>query len=168
MSAVLAPVEQLAVAVYVSSAVRPLTEDEILDILRVSRQNNERLGVTGMLLYRDGNFLQVLEGPASVVDSLIQRIRRDPRHDGVILMSRKNTEERQFQESSMAFRNVSKDVTSKDGYSPFLESDFDDDETGEQPQLVFRLLRRFKQDMRCTRCAEPSLAHGSISGDHET
>ena len=57
MNAVLAPVEQLAAAVYVSSAVRPLTEDEILDILLVARQNNERLGVTGMLLYRDGNFL---------------------------------------------------------------------------------------------------------------
>jgi hypothetical protein len=148
MNAVLAPVEQLAAAVYVRSAVRPLTEDEILDILLIARQNNERLGVTGMLLYRDGNFLQVLEGPASVVDSLIQRIRRDPRHAGVIVVSRKNIEERQFQEWSMAFRNMSKDVTSQEGYSPFLESDFDDDETGEQSQLVFRLLRRFKQDMR--------------------
>jgi hypothetical protein len=148
MNAVLAPVEQLAAAVYVSSAVRPLTEDEILDILLIARQNNERLGVTGMLLYRDGNFLQVLEGPASVVDSLIQRIRRDPRHAGVIVVSRKNIEERQFQEWSMAFRNMSKDVTSQEGYSPFLESDFDDDETGEQSQLVFRLLRRFKQDTR--------------------
>ena len=148
MSEVLVPAEQLVAAVYVSSAVRPLTEDEILDILLVARQNNERLGVTGMLLYRDGNFLQVLEGPASVVDSLIQRIRRDPRHAGFILMSRTYIEERQFQEWSMAFRNMSKDVTSKDGYSPFLESDFDDDETGEQSQLVFRLLRRFKQDMR--------------------
>jgi hypothetical protein len=148
MNAVLAPVEQLAAAVYVSSAVRPLTEDEILDILLIARQNNERLGVTGMLLYRDGNFLQVLEGPASVVDSLIQRIRHDPRHAGVIVVSRKNIEERQFQEWSMAFRNMSKDVTSQEGYSPFLESDFDDDETGEQSQLVFRLLRRFKQDTR--------------------
>ena len=83
-----------------------------------------------------------------MVDSLIQRIRRDPRHAGFILMSRTYIEERQFQEWSMAFRNMSKDVTSKDGYSPFLESDFDDDETGEQSQLVFRLLRRFKQDMR--------------------
>lgn len=148
MNAVLAPVEQLAAAVYVSSAVRLLTEDELLDILRAARRNNERVGVTGMLLYKDGNFLQVLEGPASVVDSLIQRIKRDSRHGGVILMSRKNIEERQFQEWSMAFRNMSKDVMTEEGYNPFLDPDFDDDETGEQSQLVFRLLRRFKQDMR--------------------
>ncbi len=104
-----------------------------------------------MLLYRDGNFLQVLEGPAGVVDSLIQKIKRDPRHNGVILMSRKAIEERQFGDWSMAFRNMSKDASGEHGYSPFLEPDFDeddDDEAGEESQLVFRLLRRFKEDMR--------------------
>ncbi len=148
MSAVIAPVEQLVAAVYVSSAIKPLEEDEIRDILLVARQNNERLGVTGMLLYKDGNFLQVLEGPAMAVDGLIQKIKRDPRHKGVILMSRKNIEERQFPDWSMAFRNMSKGSTVEEGYSPFLEPDFDDDEVGEESQLVFRLLRRFKLDMR--------------------
>ena len=148
MSAVLAPVDQLVAAVYVSSATKPLREDEILEILRVARLKNEELDITGMLLYRDGNFLQVLEGPAGVVDSLIQKLRRDPRHKGIILMSRKPIEERQFGNWRMAFRNMSKDSTVEEGYSPFPESDFDDDEMGEESQLVFRLLRRFKEDMR--------------------
>lgn len=151
MIAVLAPVEQLVAAVYVSSATRHLSEDEIIGILRSAREHNEKSGVTGMLLYRDGNFMQVLEGPAGVVDSLIQKIKRDPRHQGIILMSRKPIEERQFGEWSMAFRHMSKDASAENGYSAFLEPTFDDeadDETGEESQLVFRLLRRFKEDMR--------------------
>ena len=73
MIAVLAPVEQLVAAVYVSSATRHLSEDENIGILRSAREHNEKSGVTGMLLYRDGNFMQVLEGPAGVVDSLFFR-----------------------------------------------------------------------------------------------
>ena len=148
MSSVFAPVEQLVAAVYVSSATRRLQNDEILEILRRARLNNARLDITGMLLYRDGNFLQVLEGPAIVVDSLVQKIRRDPRHHGLILMSRKGIEQRQFGDWRMGFRNMSKDIPTEEGESPFLESGFDDDELGEESQLVFRLLRRFKEDMR--------------------
>ena len=149
MTAVLAPVEQLVTAVYVSAASRPLLEDEILDILHVARLNNEKLDITGMLLHRDGNFLQVLEGPASAVDSLVNKIKRDARHKGLILMSRKGIQERLFADWRMAFRDMSKDCSVEPGYSPFLEYSLaDDDEVGEQSQLVFRLLRRFKEDMR--------------------
>jgi hypothetical protein len=148
MSAVIAPVEQLVSAVYVSSAVRPMPEGEILEILRVARQRNERLGITGMLLYRGGNFLQVLEGPAAAVDQLIDKIKKDPRHRGVILMSRKAIEDRQFGDWHMAFRNMSKNCAVEEGYSPFLEPDAADEDLGEESQLVYRLLRRFKEDMR--------------------
>jgi hypothetical protein len=149
MTAVLAPVEQLVAAVYVSSARKALSEDEILEILRVARRNNERVNVTGMLLYREGNFLQVLEGPASAVDHIVAKIKRDPRHHGVIVISRRNITERHFSDWRMAFRNMSKSLPVEQGYSPFLEPDFEDDrEIGEQSQLVYRLLRRFKDDMR--------------------
>jgi len=148
MSAVLAPVEQLVSAVYVSSAVRPMPEEEILELLRVARKRNESLGITGMLLYRGGNFLQVLEGPAGAVDQLIDKIKKDPRHRGVILMSRKPIEDRQFGDWRMAFRNMSKNCAVEEGYSPFLEPDSVDEELGEESQLVYRLLRRFKEDMR--------------------
>ncbi len=148
MSAVLAPVEQLVAVVYVSSATKHLEEHEILEILSVARRKNQELDITGMLLYRDGNFLQVLEGPAGAVESLVQKIKRDHRHQGLILMSRKNIDERQFGDWTMAFRNMSKDCAGIEGCSPFLASDFEDDEVGEESELVFRLLRRFKQDMR--------------------
>jgi hypothetical protein len=150
MGSVMAAVEQLVCAVYVSSAHKMLSDAELLELLQVSRQNNERRDITGMLLYRDGNFLQVLEGPTAAVDELLDTIKRDPRHHGVILMSRRGVDDRQFAEWSMAFRNMSKNCMAEDGYSPFLEPSFDDEEeeTGEASQLVFRLLRRFKDVVR--------------------
>jgi len=151
MSPVIAPVDQLVCAVYVSSACKLFDDAELIELLQVARQNNERSDITGMLLYRDGNFLQVLEGPASAVYSLIDKIKRDTRHHGVILMSRRGVEERQFADWQMAFRNMSKTHVAEEGYSPFLEPTFDDgeeEETGEASQLVFRLLRRFKDVVR--------------------
>ena len=143
------PAEELIATIYVSSANGPLSENEILEILRVARQNNERLNVTGMLLYREGNFLQVLEGPASAVDHILSKVKQDYRHHGVIVMSRRSITERQFPDWRMAFRNMSKGAPEEAGYSTFLESDFEgDEESSEQSQLVYRLLRRFKEDMR--------------------
>jgi hypothetical protein len=123
-------------------------EDEIMEILRVSRQNNERRDITGMLLYRDGNFLQVLEGPTAPVDELIARIKQDVRHHGVILMSRRSIQQRQFSEWTMAFRDVSKGCMTEDGYSPFLEPDSEEEGAAEGSQLIYRLLRRFKNNVR--------------------
>jgi hypothetical protein len=148
MSSAIAPVEQLITAIYVSSSSKLMSEDEIIEILRIARQNNERRDITGMLLYRDGNFLQVLEGPAAAVDDLIARIKRDARHHGVIVMSRRGIAERQFSEWRMAFRNISKSGLSEDNYSSFLEPGSEEEEGTEGSQLVFRLLRRFKDNIR--------------------
>jgi len=48
--------------VYVSSATRPLEENELLDMLKTCQRNNARTNVTGLLLYKGGNFMQALEG----------------------------------------------------------------------------------------------------------
>ena len=48
--------------IYVSTAVRLLNKDELVEILNVSREKNARLNITGLLLYKDGNFMQLLEG----------------------------------------------------------------------------------------------------------
>ncbi len=53
--------------VYVSSAVRPFSRVDLDDLLATSRANNARVGITGMLLYKDGNFMQVLEGDEEAV-----------------------------------------------------------------------------------------------------
>ena len=93
--------------VYTSSArSRHMPIEEVRAILRASRVNNTSLGITGLLLYRDGSFAQFLEGPADAVDTLYDKIERDPRHHGVIRVLRQPTTKRDFRQWSMAFRDL--------------------------------------------------------------
>lgn len=108
-------------AVYSSTAVRPLSEAELEELLRNSRANNQRLGVTGMLLYKDGRFMQALEGEETVVRTLLQKIAADPRHYDVRLLDEGFTEEREFSEWSMGFERLDGDgLEAPEGASDFL------------------------------------------------
>jgi hypothetical protein len=58
----------------VSSATRRLSVAELAEILRVSRADNQRDEITEMLLYKDGNIMQVLEGAEEKVSALIEKL----------------------------------------------------------------------------------------------
>ena len=68
---------------YFSSAIQSTTEQVVLDIVHFSRENNARLGITGVLLYINGRIVQVLEGQQQAVEQLYQRIQADPRHTDI-------------------------------------------------------------------------------------
>jgi len=107
--------------VYVSSAVRLFSRAELDEILATSRKNNAALGISGILLYKDGNLMQLLEGDKSAVRGLYARIGADPRHRGLIEMWDGTEAERQFPDWSMAFRDLDgADPTGTPGYSEFL------------------------------------------------
>ena len=93
--------------IYVSSATRLLREPELLEILECARENNAPLDVTGMLLYAEGSFIQVLEGEAPAVEKLLRKIRRDGRHRGFLILLDRPIAERDFEGWSMAFHRVS-------------------------------------------------------------
>lgn len=92
--------------IYISSASRPLDSDELNAILSASRVNNSALGITGMLVYSQGNIIQVLEGNSDTIEALYQKIGLDPRHFGVIRLIKKPIEQRSFGEWSMGFRTM--------------------------------------------------------------
>lgn len=103
--------------VYLSSAVQKFTEEELKQILTRSRTNNERVGLTGILLYHDGNIIQVLEGPADRVTSTFKKISRDFRHRGIITLIDRKAAARVFPDWSMAFRAIaSSEFTQLQGY----------------------------------------------------
>ncbi|TAK28698.1 MAG: BLUF domain-containing protein [Myxococcaceae bacterium] len=93
--------ERLWVLVYGSASVGTIDEETLRSILRTSREHNARLGVTGALFYRNGNFLQVLEGEETVVRALFARIRTDPRHTGCFSLLEGEFEERLFPAGTM-------------------------------------------------------------------
>ena len=88
---------------YVSSAVHQFRELTLLDLVDQCQSNNSRLGVTGILVYSDGNFMQVIEGPDLVTNALYERIRLDARHHDVITVHSQSLDRREFQGWSMAF-----------------------------------------------------------------
>lgn len=72
-------------------------------ILDVARRKNPILGVTGALLYNDGSFAQVLEGPLSGIEPIFEAIQCDPRHSHVVVIASGPIEARSFEQWSMAF-----------------------------------------------------------------
>ena len=86
---------------YASRAVPAVDTDELLAILRQSRANNTARGVTGVLCFSGGIFLQVLEGGRSAVNQLYNRVAADTRHTQVELLSYEEIGERAFAGWSM-------------------------------------------------------------------
>ena len=89
--------------VYISTAREAVSPAQLREILGQSRLNNGEAGVTGLLLAGGRRFLQALEGPDQAVLSTFARIKADPRHFAVIVLSTRHVEEREFGDWSMAF-----------------------------------------------------------------
>lgn len=130
--------------IYVSSARGLLSKEELLEILSKSRKNNEQLAVTGLLLYRDGNILQLLEGEKEAVERLFTRISDDPRHTGVIVLFRGEVPRREFPDWSMGFRDLmSEEVRNTPGFNEFMNTPLDDLELSNLTRTQ-KLMRIFK------------------------
>lgn len=98
---------ELVHCIYCSASTNDnLTDDELETILEQSRQNNARADITGVLLYHDGSFFQVLEGDRTAVAALFQKIAKDDRHTKVTKIVVEPIEERSFGEWSMGYPKV--------------------------------------------------------------
>ena len=109
--------------VYVSTAAVPFSDEALLALLEQSRTNNTRLALTGMLLYKDGQFMQALEGPDDAVRGLYEIIERDPRHKDVRALMIEPIAERHFPDWAMGFHTVTDEaLRAIPGYSAFLDA----------------------------------------------
>ncbi|GAA5216331.1 BLUF domain-containing protein [Corallincola platygyrae] len=79
------------------------THSSLSELLAHSRENNLVAGVSGVLLYRPGEFLQVLEGEEAGVISLFQHISQDPRHFDIETLRMGQIDDRNFPKWSMGF-----------------------------------------------------------------
>lgn len=96
---------------YASRAVDP-NPSVIDDILSASRQHNPSSGITGILCYGGGIFLQAIEGGRAAVSDLFGHIQKDPRHKDVVLLLFEEISERRFGGWTMGQVNLSKLNTS--------------------------------------------------------
>lgn len=135
-------VQALKHLVYISSATQLFTREGLEELLNTARENNSREHVSGMLLYRGGNFIQVLEGPSSAVDQIFASIEQDSRHKDVTVLLDEAITRCDFRDWSMAFNG--NDQEKIEGLSDFLKPYASRDELKMPEGTVKKLLSRFK------------------------
>ncbi len=97
--------------IYFSKANKLMKDEDLLPILEVSQTWNKGHGITGMLLYMQGRFLnqiegrfiQVLEGTEAEVKVVFEKIKNDSRHRSVIVLDESETRKRNFESWLMGF-----------------------------------------------------------------
>lgn len=102
--------------IYASAAVKPFTPEELSTLLATARKKNSAAGITGMLLYHAGSFLQVLEGSEEAITELFKVIEKDPRHTNVRVLLRDGIETPEFDEWSMGFVDTAKSAQVLEGF----------------------------------------------------
>ncbi len=124
--------------IYFSAANAVLTEDALLALLASSQRRNAERGITGLLLYSEGNIMQVIEGPSEAVQALFAKISIDPRHSKMIVARNAAIARRDFPTYKMGFKRVARRQmdTSLPGFSDMLER-------GGPSQLELAAMNRF-------------------------
>ena len=109
--------------IYISTAKRLMTADDLQSIMLTSLIHNSKKHVTGILLFDQGTFCQALEGEQRVVHELFKKIKNDPRHTNIIKIFDDEIQSRDFSTWSMRFINLNQyDRNKIDGYQEFNEA----------------------------------------------
>ena len=120
-----------------------------MELLKGSVQRNTRAGITGLLLYQSGAFMQALEGEKAALVELFEKISHDPRHHRIIRLIQGPIKERNFPNSAMAFRDLnSPELRRMPGYSEFLNTPLNGELLAKDIPACKRLLLVFKQNIR--------------------
>ena len=143
--------------VYTSSAAASFRETALENLLEESRRLNSARDITGMLLYRGERFIQVLEGPASLVRSLADRIGRDARHRDMRVLLEEPIESRRFAEWTMAYRPLHQHPD--EAPAGFRDS-FADLEDGTERSMTVRALQELTLWFRVRTGTLAPTAHG--------
>lgn len=143
----------LSLMCYTSVANHHMTHDELVKLLTNCRTKNADRAITGMLLYMEGCFFQVLEGSRATLEPLFDKIAKDERHHHVMKLIVEPIEERTFGTWTMGFQNVTPlELVSITGLTDFLDrgnAGFEGIESKRARQLIdaFRNHRWHRNDL---------------------
>ena len=131
------------------------TRADLRALLATSVRRNRALGVTGMLLYAHGGFMQLLEGEEEAVKALFDRVRRDDRHRRVTVLVQGPVAERTFADWAMAYRcledEAAADEPAQDDGLPaelatLFHKGFDESRLRARPSVALELLRHYSRN----------------------
>lgn len=133
--------------IYVSDLV-DRNEAALGPILESAIRHNRADGITGMLLYAGGNFLQVLEGSKEQVHKTYQRICKDTRHRNILMLTEEEVPERQFGSWSMGYRQLdAQDIARFPSHAPYFQFGFQPTRFNAKPGMALELLELFSRGM---------------------
>ena len=128
--------------VYTSIAPFDYDKHDLLALLHQARRKNEQLNITGMLLYTNKRFIQVLEGEKETVLSLHKKIHNDPRHFNVTTIMENKIDKRMFPDWTMGYKNIDPiEYQNIPGLTLFLDND--------DVAKPYELLLSYKDDHTC-------------------
>jgi hypothetical protein len=122
--------------IYNSFAIHDFTDEDLTALLIKARKNNTASGITGMLFYFEGKFIQLIEGEEEAVKELYTRIFADPRHQHSAVLKQGTSTERFFGDWSMGFKAADPQVLlGLEGYRELVSGD------GKKLPEVFKLFK---------------------------
>lgn len=132
--------------VYISSATLGLGTREMGAIVKAAQINNAALGITGILLYNRGNFMQLIEGEKQATKELYEKINADRRHTQVSLLLSEPITHRNFENWSMGYKNLELDIDIDPAIkSSFLDEDLNFSIYKNNPYRALQFLETFKK-----------------------
>lgn len=129
--------------IYASAAKYDFDVAELHILLEKSRRENLKNEISGMLLYQNQSFFQVLEGPEANVAKTYERINADPRHAGISKLLQLSIEQRAFSNWTMGHARVTlTDLSKIEGLNDFFRKDTQFIDIGKSRAI--RLLSAFR------------------------
>jgi hypothetical protein len=92
--------------IYMSRAAHAVAAKDLVELLNKARENNARNRISGLLLYKNGHFMQVLEGDEDQVTRKMAQISRDPRHRDVTILTQGPIAAPHFAHYAMGFVHI--------------------------------------------------------------
>ena len=129
--------------IYTSIASQKMTDEDLKAILQKARPHNCQLHITGMLLYKDPFFMQILEGEEDIIHQQFTKIAKDPRHHKISLIYKKAIHERTFTNWTMGFNKISSQHIK---YADNLKTLYDRSFFTEESKVVENLLKMFENE----------------------
>ena len=150
------PINKYYYIIYFSAATYKLSEYNLEALLQKAYQSNQALNITGILMYYDGAFAQVLEGDYAAVQQLYQKIGQDSRHHQIIQMKSGFSDKRLFADWSMAFYALKKEYfLQKAGFKSFVYNDIFKDDSIDDNHPIVIILKAFFESQPIYRQLHP-------------
>ena len=112
--------------VYMSKAIGPMDDAALDRIARKAQEKNRALGLTGLLVFVDNTFFQVLEGPQVRVEEVFDRVYQDQRHHRARILQQREVECRRFADWTMGFCRLSNADEDSDVFFELSRKGFED------------------------------------------